>query len=231
MTVTSFSTDSRKIQRGDFFICLKGPNFDGLDFVGPVIEQGASGVVMEKGRSIRARAAAVVAVSDTLRALGDIALAWRRKFSIPLVAIAGSNGKTTTKDMAAAVLGAQFKTLATEGNLNNLIGVPLMLFKLKAEHEAAVIEMGMNDFGENARLTQIAEPTVGLITNVGLEHLEKLKNLEGVAKAEGELFEKLPPGSLALVNQDDPWVSKLGTRAFRITYGMDLPADVFVRAP
>jgi UDP-N-acetylmuramoyl-tripeptide--D-alanyl-D-alanine ligase len=231
LSVASFSTDSRKIQRGDFFICLKGPNFDGHDFIGTVIEQEASGILIQKGRELpeaaRKTLTVIVTVQDTLKALGDIALAWRRKFTIPLLAVAGSNGKTTTKDMAAAVLGAQFKTLATEGNLNNLIGVPIMLFKLKPEHEAAVIEMGMNDFGENARLTQIAEPTVGLITNVGLEHLEKLKNLEGVAKAEGELFEKLPPGSLALVNQDDPWVSKLPTRAFRITYGMDSPADVF----
>src|SRR5215831_7848411 len=116
-SVTSFSTDSRKIQRGDFFICLKGPNFDGHDFIGSVIEQGASGVLIQKGRdlpdAVRKTSSVVLAVSDTLRALGDIALAWRRKFTIPLLAVAGSNGKTTTKDMAAAVLGAQFNTLAT----------------------------------------------------------------------------------------------------------------------
>src|SRR5262249_26493236 len=154
---------------GDFFVCLEGVNFDAHDFIQEVIDKGASGIVLEKSRwkelAPQKESLIFVGVTDTLGALGDIAQAWRRKFSIPLVAIAGSNGKTTTKDMIAAVLGAEFKSLATEGNLNNLIGVPLMLFKLSPEHEAAVIEMGMNDFGENARLTQIAEPTVGLITN------------------------------------------------------------------
>ncbi|MFO1518093.1 MAG: UDP-N-acetylmuramoyl-tripeptide--D-alanyl-D-alanine ligase [bacterium] len=229
--LSSFSTDSRTLKNGALFVCLRGDRFDAHEFLPEVVDKGAAAVILEKARFDPGRwkgtKAAFIGVTDTLRALGDAARAWRRKFSIPLVAVAGSNGKTTTKDMTVAVLSAQFKTLGTEGNLNNLIGVPLMLFKLTEEHEAAVIEMGMNNFGENARLTEIAEPTVGLITNVGMEHLEKLKNLEGVARAEGELFEKMPPGSLALVNQDDPYVSKMATRAFRITYGMEKPADVF----
>lgn len=229
--LTSISTDSRTLKKGDLFVCLSGPRFDGHQFIDEVLQRGALGILLKKERWEAARwekaSAVFIGVGDPLQAFGDLARAWRRRFRIPLVAITGSNGKTTTKDMAAAILGRRFKTLATEGNLNNLVGVPHMLFRLKEGHEAAVIEMGMNDFGEIARLARIAEPTVGLITNVALAHLEKLKTLEGVAKAKGELFEVLPPGSVALVNQDDPWIAKLPTRGYRISFGIENNADVF----
>jgi UDP-N-acetylmuramoyl-tripeptide--D-alanyl-D-alanine ligase len=228
--VSTISTDSRTLQKGDLFVCLSGPNFDGHAFIDEVISRGALGVVLKKDRwdeKWKSAEAVFIGVEDPLFALGEMARAWRRRFTIPLVAITGSNGKTTTKDMTAAILGEKFGVLATEGNLNNLIGVPRMLFKLEDRHEAAVIEMGMNDFGEVARLAQIAEPTVGLITNVAYAHVEKLKSLEGVARAKGELFEVLPKGAVALVNHDDPLISRLPTRAYKISFGMENPADVF----
>jgi len=225
--VRSISTDSRTFQAGEAFLCLIGEKFDGHRFIEELTSKKPLAIIVQKAHwagNIPA-SIALIEVTDTLKAYGDIANAWRRKFKIPLLAIAGSNGKTTTKDMTGLVLGARYKTLVTEGNLNNLIGVPKMLLKLE-NHEAAVIEMGMNDFGELARLTEIAEPTAGLITNIGFEHLEKLKDLEGVARAEGELFEKLPSGALALVNIDDPYLCKMTSRAFRFTFGLENPANV-----
>jgi UDP-N-acetylmuramoyl-tripeptide--D-alanyl-D-alanine ligase len=231
LQISSFSTDSRTLQKGDFFICLSGPHFDGHEFIDDILRKEASGVLLQKTKwnaeKWKNTSAVFVGVEDPLRALGDLAHVWREQFKIPLVAITGSNGKTTTKDMTAAILSESYKTLATEGNLNNLIGVPKMLFRLDSEYRAAVIEMGMNDFGEIDRLTEITEPTVGLITNVAYAHLEKLKNIEGVAQAKGELFARLPPGAVALVNQDDPLVASLPTRAYKISFGIENPADVF----
>lgn len=228
--VHSISTDSRSIQAGDYFLCLVGENFDAHDYIEEVLGKGAAGIIYQKNRrgeqSLKDVKAVCIAVEDSLYAFGNIARAWRRKFSIPLVAIGGSNGKTSTKDMTAAVLSSQYKTLATEGNLNNLIGVPKMLLKLEESHQAAVIEMGMNDFGEMARLTEIAEPTVGLLTNTGFEHIEKMKSLEGVAKSNAEMFEKMPSGALALINADDEYISKMQTRAYKISFGIEKPADI-----
>lgn len=228
--VSSISTDSRTLESGDLFICLSGPNFDGHQYIEQVIEKKAAGIIIQNSKwnreKFQNRNCFFIGVEDCLKALGDLARFWRRQFTIPLVAITGSNGKTTTKDLVSKILGQQYKTLATEGNLNNLIGVPKMLFKLDSKHTAAVIEMGMNDFGEIRRLSEIAEPTVGLITNIGYAHIEKLKSLEGIAKAKGELFEVLPPGTIALVNQDDPYISHLPTRAYKISYGIEKPADV-----
>jgi len=229
--VRSISTDSRSLQNGDYFLCLIGENFDGHDFATQAAAQGAGGLILQKGRipeaALEGLKLPVIEVTDSLRAFGDIARAWRRKFSIPLVAIGGSNGKTSTKDMTAAIFSAQYKTLSTEGNLNNLIGVPKMLLKLEESHEAAIIEMGMNDFGEMGRLTEIAEPTVGLLTNTGYEHVEKMKDLEGVARSNGEMFERLPSGALALVNADDDYILRMPTRAYKISFGIQRPADVY----
>ena len=229
--VSSISTDSRTVGKNDFFLCLIGEKFDAHDYIEEVLSKGAAGIILQKDRfkkeQVLASQIPIIAVKDSLHTLGNIARAWRRKFSIPMITIGGSNGKTTTKDMIATVLSSQFNTLATEGNLNNLIGVPKMLFKLDQSHEAAVIEMGMNDFGEMARLTEITEPTVGLLTNTGFEHVEKMKNLEGVAKSNGEMFEKLPSGTLALVNADDEYIPKMQTRAYKISFGMQKPADIF----
>ncbi len=228
--VHSISTDSRSIQKGDFFLCLIGENFDAHHYIHEVLAKGAAGIILQKDRvsakDLEELKVPTLAVKDTLYAFGNIARAWRRKFSIPLVGIGGSNGKTSTKDMAAAVLSSQYKTLSTEGNLNNLIGVPKMLLKLEEGIEAAVIEMGMNDFGEMARLTEIAEPTVGLLTNTGFEHVEKMKNLEGVAKSNGEMFEKMPSGALALINADDAYIPQMPTRAYKISFGIEKAADI-----
>jgi UDP-N-acetylmuramoyl-tripeptide--D-alanyl-D-alanine ligase len=208
------STDSRTAGEGDLFFCLKGPTFDGHDFAKAVADAGAAGIVCERAKMTEVLAAvaasaappAVVEVADTLQALGDLAAWTRAGFHGPLVAVTGSNGKTTTKEMLRAIFLAHFgegHVLATQGNLNNLIGVPLTLFGLAADHEAAIIEMGMNVPGEIARLTEIAAPTVGLITCVAEAHLEGLGSLEGVAHAKGELFEGLPKNAVAIVNGDD----------------------------
>ncbi|HEY2775961.1 MAG TPA: UDP-N-acetylmuramoyl-tripeptide--D-alanyl-D-alanine ligase [Candidatus Binatia bacterium] len=230
--VARISTDSRTIGRGDLFFALRGPTFDAHDFLTDVAAAGACGVVCESGRGERARSVAregqgpvaILEVPDTLRALGDLAAWQRRGFGGPLVAITGSNGKTTTKEMLRAIFVARFgepAVLATRGNLNNLIGVPLTLFGLGPGHEAAVVEMGMNVPGEIARLAEIARPTVGLVTCVAEAHLEGLGSIEGVARAKGELFEGLPPGAVAVVNSDDPHVVRESARVAgkRILFG------------
>lgn len=216
------STDTRALKSGEIFFCLVGER-DGHNFAAQAVDAGAACVVADEFHrasleSLPSRAQAVL-VKDTLRALGDLARAWRRRFSIPVIAVAGSNGKTTTKELTKAVLETRLKVLATEGNFNNLIGVPKTLFRLEAGHQAAVIEAGMNDFGELARLTEIIEPTAGLVTNIGLEHLEKLGDLDGVQRAEGELFAGLAPEATALVNRLDERVCALPTRAKKIYYG------------
>ncbi len=215
-------TDTRALKSGEIFFCLVGER-DGHDFAAQAIDAGAACVVADQFHragleSLPSRAQAIL-VKDTLRALGDLARAWRRRFSIPVVAVAGSNGKTTTKELTKAVLENRLRVLATEGNFNNLIGVPKTLFRLDAGHRAAVVEAGMNDFGELARLTEIIEPTAGLVTNIGLEHLEKLGDIDGVQRAEGELFAGLAPEATALVNRLDERVAALPTRAKKTFYG------------
>lgn len=211
------STDTRELKRGNLFFCLVGQR-DGHEFASAAADGGAAAIVVDEAHSVSAKVPKIV-VGDTLRALGNLAQAWRRKFAIPLLGITGSNGKTTTKELVKSVLQTQFKILATEGNFNNLIGVPKTLFALSAGDEAAVVEMGMNDFGEIARLTEIAEPTLGLITNVGSAHLEKLGGLDGVARAKGELFAGLPKSASALVNAADPSIAAMPTPAKKVCYG------------
>lgn len=211
------STDTRELKPGNLFFCLVGQR-DGHEFAAAAAERGAAALVVDQAHSVAAKIPQIV-VGDTLRALGDLAQAWRRKFPIPVLGITGSNGKTTTKELVKCVLQTRYRTLATDGNFNNLIGVPKTLFRLEAGDEVAVVEMGMNDFGEIARLTEIAEPTLGLITNIGSAHLEKLGGLEGVARAKGELFAGLSPDAVALVNAADPRVVALPTPAKKACYG------------
>ena len=232
------STDSRTVAAGDLFFCLRGPTFDGHEFVAAAAEAGAAGVVCERDRGAEARATvaqvakrqatgratAVLEVEDTLHALGDLAAWTRRGFEGPLVGVTGSNGKTTTKEMLRAIFLAhagEGRVLATQGNLNNLIGVPLTIFGLAPVHAAAVIEMGMNVPGEIARLTGISAPTVGLITCVAEAHLEGLGSIEGVARAKGELFEGLAASAVAIVNIDDANIVRESARfaGRRITFG------------
>jgi UDP-N-acetylmuramoyl-tripeptide--D-alanyl-D-alanine ligase len=210
-------TDSRTVRAGDLFFCLQGPTFDGHDFAKAVADAGVAGIVCDKGKAASVREAiagaasrpAVLEVLDTLQALGDLAAWTREGFGGPLIGVTGSNGKTTTKEMLRAIFLAhegEGHVLATQGNLNNLIGVPLTLFGLTSGHTAAIIEMGMNVPGE------IARPTVGLITCVAEAHLEGLGTIEGVARAKGELFEGLPRDAVAVVNADDPHVVREAKR-------------------
>ena len=217
------STDTRELQTGEIFFCLIGGN-DGHQYAKQALQRKAVAVVIDESHEDLLvelqKLGPVLVVQDTLKALGDLAHAWREEFQIPVVAITGSNGKTSTKELTAAVLNQKFQTLFTQGNLNNLIGVPKTLFRLSRQDQVAVIEMGMNDFGEIARLTEIARPTIALITNIGEAHLEKLGSIEGVAKAKGELFAGLNTQALALVNEADPRVAKLTTKARRLAYGL-----------
>jgi UDP-N-acetylmuramoyl-tripeptide--D-alanyl-D-alanine ligase len=208
---------------------LKGERFDGHRFVADAVERGASCVVVHRAVGGTAQGATVVRVGDTLRALGDLAHYRRRKLAPKVVAITGSNGKTTTKEMAAAIFNEAVlnrqrlrgKVLKTEGNFNNLIGLPLTLLKLRAAHKIAVVEIGTNRPGEVQRLTEIAAPDVGIITAVAAAHLEGLDSLAGVAREKGALFRHLPRGGTIAVNLDDPWVRRLGSKftGRKISYG------------
>ncbi len=230
------STDSRTVTEGELFIALKGPRFDGHHYALEALRKKAGGVLVEKGRigDIRwngYRARAVIAVDDTLAALGDMAREWRRKHNTPLVALTGSNGKTTTKEMIAACLETAFPVLKTKGNLNNLIGVPLTLLTLTEKERIVVLEMGMNVPGEIRRLTEIAEPDVGLITNIQTVHLEGMGSLERLKEEKGELFRRMRRNGTLLVNQDDPRVVDLAADypGQRITFGIEYPADIMAK--
>ncbi|HSA60526.1 MAG TPA: UDP-N-acetylmuramoyl-tripeptide--D-alanyl-D-alanine ligase [bacterium] len=200
---TGVSTDSRALQAGDLFVALKGERHDGHQYLADVFAKGAAAAIVQEGaEEPNPDFRNLIEVRDTLTALGDLAHFWRRRFPIPVVAITGSNGKTTAKDMTAAVLAAAYRVLKTEGNFNNLIGLPLTLFRLRPEHEMAVVEMGMNRLGEIDRLAEIASPSVGVVTTVARAHLEGLGGLANVARAKGELIARLPEGGLAVLNAD-----------------------------
>ncbi|MGH8453074.1 MAG: UDP-N-acetylmuramoyl-tripeptide--D-alanyl-D-alanine ligase, partial [Nevskiales bacterium] len=175
---TGISTDTRKLQAGDLYVALSGERFDGHEFVAQAAQQGAVGAVVER---LLAGSMAQVIVPDALRALQDYAAHWRSRFQIPVIGVTGSNGKTTTKEMLSAILDQRGPVLATIGNLNNHIGLPLTLARLRAEHQAAVIEMGANHAGEIALLARIGRPTIGVITHAGAAHLEGFGSREGVA--------------------------------------------------
>jgi UDP-N-acetylmuramoyl-tripeptide--D-alanyl-D-alanine ligase len=201
-----FSSDSRNMEKDCLFWALKGEKYDGHDFVSQALGNGAAGAVVRKGFEPvipMDEEAAIIAVGDTLRALGDLAAWWRHQHEALIVAITGSAGKTTTKEMVAAILAMRGETLRNPGNFNNLIGMPVTLLSLEAKYRYAVLEMGMNRPGEIGRLTEIADPEVGLITNVAPAHLEGLGTLEGVAKAKTELIEKMSNRATAVLNGDD----------------------------
>jgi UDP-N-acetylmuramoyl-tripeptide--D-alanyl-D-alanine ligase len=198
------STDSRTLAAGDLFVALRGPRFDGHEFVGAARAAGAAGFVVERDTAGERPG---IVVADTLAALTRAAAGWRDSFPGQVVAVAGSNGKTTVKELIAAILSLSGPTLATRGNLNNHIGVPLTLLRLAPEHRHAVIEIGANHPGEVAALTAIVRPQVAIVTNAGAEHLEGFGSLEGVARAEGELFASLDAGATAVINADDQFAS------------------------
>ena len=204
---SAVSTDTRTIQHGDLFIALKGENFDGSKFVAQAVSAGAVAAVVNAESVIENAPCPIVRVPDTRLALGTLAAYWRKQFNIPVVAITGSNGKTTVKEMLAAILrvdtGSEESVLSTKGNFNNDIGMPLTLLRLRATHRYAVIEMGMNHPNEIDYLTRIACPDVALVNNATGAHLQGLGTVEGVARAKGEIFAGLVAGGTAIVNADD----------------------------
>jgi UDP-N-acetylmuramoyl-tripeptide--D-alanyl-D-alanine ligase len=219
------SIDSRTLSAGDLFVAIRGERFDGHDFAAAARDRGASGLLVSRPLDV---GLPQVVVDDTLRALADGATAWRRQFVLPLVGVGGSNGKTTTKELLASILRRLGPCLATQGNLNNHIGVPLTLFRLSAEHRFAVIEMGANHPGEIAALAAVAGPTVGLVTNAGAEHLEGFGSLEGVARAEGEMFAALGRSATAVINADDdfaPLWRSMSTAGRSLSFGLRNGAD------
>lgn len=225
-------TDSRTNCAGTVFFALRGERFDGHAYVRDVFSKGAVAAVVEcaDGLGDAAPGAALIIVGDTLRALGALAAYVRGFHKTPLIAISGSAGKTTTKEMAAAILGKTRNVLKTDGNKNNLIGLPLTLLGLTAEHTAAVVELGISEMGEMERLVEIARPDVAVITNIGKAHLETLGSIEGVAMAKGALFANLAKDAVKVVNLDDVWVARLaGENGNIITYSMNKAADVRVR--
>ncbi len=206
-------TDSRAVKRGDLFVALKGERFDAHAFLAQAAAAGAAGLLVERASDV---ALPQIVVDDTTQALGRLGNYWRRQFDIPLIAVTGSNGKTTVKDMLASILRAAVNSetpsedgdagvLATRGNLNNHIGVPLTLLELRREHHYAVVEMGMNHAGEISHVSRMAEPTVAVINNAGVAHMENLGSAEAIARAKGEIFEGLRAGGTAVINADDPF--------------------------
>ena len=223
-TYSGVSTDTRTLAAGELFVALHGPNFNGNEFVEAAAKAGAAGAVVDAQQPA---AIAQIVVPNTQKALEKAAHAWRMDFAIPLVGVAGSNGKTTVKEMIATILAQAGTCLATRGNLNNHIGVPLTLFRLDAAQKFAVVEMGANAPGEVALLVEIGKPTVGIITNAGAEHLEGFGSLEGAARAEGEMVAGLAPSATAVINADDEFAGmwRAMTRAKIVTFGLQAGAD------
>lgn len=221
---TGVSTDTRTIQSGELFVALQGPRFNANEFVAAAHKAGAAAAVVAAQQNVPL---AQIVVADTQKALSAVSRQWRAQFSIPVVGVAGSNGKTTVKEMTAAILSQAGTTLATRGNLNNHIGVPLTLFRLSPEHKFAVVEIGTDRAGEVAALVKIARPDIGLITNAGAEHLEGFGSMEGVARAEGEMVEGLAPTGTAVINADDEFADLWRglSRAKVVTFGVEKAAD------
>lgn len=218
-TLADVCTDTRKIQPGSLFVCLRGERFNGHSFASQAAQLGAAALLVD--HPVDADVPQLV-VTDTGKALLQLAGWYRRRFQLPVVGLTGSVGKTTTKEFIALVLGAKYNTLKTQGNLNNEIGVPQMLFRLEDSHTAAVIEMGMNHFGEISRLTRAVAPTVGLITNIGVSHIENLGSRAGILQAKLEILEGMAPDAPLIVNMDNDMLRtvKLGDRPL-LTFAID----------
>ena len=240
VVIPHITTDTRKISDGDLFIALHGENFDGADFAADALNKGAAAVLIAEPisdpvqKALKKAKGAVLTVADTLTAYQAIAHAWRIKFDIPVVAITGSNGKTTTKDLTAAVLSGRGAVCRTEANYNNEVGLPLTLLGITAEDTAAVVEIGMRGMGQIAALAPVAAPNVGIVTNVCEVHMELLGSIENIAKAKAELVEAIPAGGTVILNADDARVAAMRARAAEgvrvLTYGISADADVRAEA-
>ena len=234
-------TDSRSLQWGDLFFALKGPYFDGHQFVSQAIKNGAIGAVVETSpppdiirnlnrwnRRRNKPPSIYIEVGDALAAFQELARYHRQRFDIPVIAITGSNGKTTTKEMITSTLKAQWRVLSTKGNFNNKIGLPHTLLRLHKGHEMAVIEMGVDAEGQTTRLCHIAQPTIGVMTNIGPDHLEFFGSLEGSARAKAELLAALPSDGTVVLNADDAYYSWLQpqVRCKQLAFGLSRKAQV-----
>lgn len=217
--ITGITTDSRKLKQGDLFIAIKGDIFDGHNFAEASVKNGAAAVLSQVKLNLDIP---YLLVEDTLKAMHKLAKYYKSRFNIPFVAITGSSGKTTTKDMAASVLAEKYKVLKTEGNFNNAIGLPLTLFNLERSHEICVLEMGMNNLGEIEVLADIARPETGIISNVGTAHIEMLKTRDNILKAKMELFTYFNQSNTAIINGDNDMLSKISNKPFMIIrYGLN----------
>jgi UDP-N-acetylmuramoyl-tripeptide--D-alanyl-D-alanine ligase len=228
-TVRGVSTDTRQLRPGDLFFALSGERFDGHRFLGQALEAGATAAVVNQARlsSLPSSSAPLIHVPDVLHALGDLAAYHRSRHRVRVVGITGSVGKTSTKDLTAAVLAQKYRVLRNPGNWNNEIGVPLTLFRLGPETEIAVLELGMRGSGQIRRLAQIARPECGVITNIGVAHVELLGSREAIAAAKAELLEMLPPDGVGVVNAETEFFEVLAGKAPRaISYGIRPEADV-----
>jgi UDP-N-acetylmuramoyl-tripeptide--D-alanyl-D-alanine ligase len=211
--VSRVGTDSRRAAAGELFFALAGERFDGHDFLAEVAHKGVVAVVADRKRVPENLSCGVIGVDNPRQALGGLAERYRADFNLPVIAVAGSNGKTTTKELIAAVLRQKLNTLWSEASFNNDIGVPVTLLRLESKHEAAVLEVGTNHPGELAPLLRMVQPRFGVITNIGREHLEFFGDLAGVAEEEGRLAELLPPTGKLFLNGDDEWSGRLAERA------------------
>ena len=234
-TFDRVTTDSRDLRPGDLFVGIRGERFDGQTFADQALSAGAAAVMVEAGANILTPNARVLEVDDTRRALGRLAAFWRARFTSPLIAITGSNGKTTVKEMLASILrqvAGESGVLATAGNLNNDIGMPMTLLRLNAAHRYAVIEMGMNHLGEISYLSFLARPTVALINNAGTAHIGELGSVDAIARAKAEIFEGLDKAGIAILNSDDAfadyWRDRVGERRV-VDFGLDNKATVAAR--
>ena len=224
-------TDTRAITEGALFVALKGETFDGHDYVLQAKERGAAGaVVAEERPEYKQEGFAVVIVTDTRKAYLDLARLHRRRFSIPVIAVTGSVGKTSTRSMIAAVLSQKYRVLQTEKNFNNEIGLPKTLLQLTPEHEACVVEMGMRGLGQIAELAAIAEPDIGVVTNVGKSHIELLGSQDNIARAKSELVRALSEDGVAILNQDDSYVAAMADLCRGKVVGYGIESNAAIRA-
>lgn len=235
--IRRISLDTRSLRPGDLFIALRGDRFDGHNFVATALSRGAVGAIVldsfDVSRVVLNRGSkrtqpCILGVSDPLYAYQQLAAYHRSRFQIPVVAVTGSNGKTTTKEMVASVMASRWKILKTEGNLNNRMGVPQTLLRLNDRHKGAVIEMGVDNLGQTTRLCEITRPTIGIITNIGPDHLEFFGSMDVSAQAKAELLELLPRDGMAVLNADDSYYDYLAarTRCRVVSFGFSSKADV-----
>ena len=224
------TTDTRNCPDGSMFFALKGSNFDGNEFASLALEKGCQYAVVDEKKYAEEGNPRIILVKDSLKALQDLANYHRRKIGTRIIAITGTNGKTTTKELAAAVLRKRYEVLATEGNLNNAIGVPLTLLRLTEEHELGIVEMGASHLGDITELVRIAEPDYGLITNVGMAHLQGFGSFEGVLRAKGELYDYLRYGGkhIVFIDKDNKDLGAISYRLNRVTYGTGSGDELYI---